>query len=251
MELVSVTAAILLPLVWFIPPSLPATVEKGDAEFAVFRYAAAEVFYEEDLAAYADSADILWRLARVNVCIADIADQDRRLELYRRAESFADRCIRADSTRSEGHTWRAAALGNIAMFEGSKTKVKLCHAIKAELEESIRLNPRDDIAYSVLGSFYMALGNVNWVERRLAALFLGSLPEGGYDDAESALKKAVALSPRVIRHHAELGDLYELEDRPQEALTEFQLVLTLPVLLASDRKAQDAAARSVQKLTAQ
>jgi tetratricopeptide (TPR) repeat protein len=249
--MVSAMVAFLLLLLWSILPRLPATAEKGDAEFAVFRYATAEVLYEEDLAVYADSADILWRLARVNVCIADIADQDRRLDLYRRAESFADRCIRADSMRSEGHTWRAAALGNIAMFEGSKTKVKLCYAIKGELEESIRLNPRDDIAYSILGSFYMALGNVSWMERRLAAIFLGSLPEGGYDDAESALKLAVALSPRVIRHHAELGDLYELEDRPQEALTEFQLVLTLPVLLASDRKAQDDAARSIQKLTAQ
>ncbi len=232
-----------------IPPSLSSSVEKGEQEFASFQYAAAEVSFLAALSTQADSAEILWKLARVNVCMADIADQEQKLDLYRRAETFADRCIRADSTRSEGHTWRAAALGNIAAFEGSKAKVELCNAIKEELDESIRLNPENDIAYSILGSFYMALGNVSWLERRLAAIFLGSLPDGGFDDAERALKKAIALSPRVIRHHAELGDLYVQEDRTQEALAEFRQVVSLPVLLARDRRDQDVAAGFIQKLS--
>src|SRR5512140_1929578 len=247
MEIVSITGAFLLPLLWFAPPSLPVTVEKGDVEFAAFRYAAAEALYAEGLLVSTDDPEVLWRLARVNVCMADVADQDQRLALYRRAEGFADRCIQADSTRSEGHTWRAAALGNIATFEGSKMKVQLCNVIKAELDESIRLNPDNDIAYSILGSFYMALGDVSWLERRLAAIFLGSLPEGGYDDAERALKKAIALSPCVIRHHAELGLLYVKEDRTQEALAEFRQVAALPVLLARDRHDQSLAVEFIQK----
>ena len=249
MEMVSVTGAFLLPLLWVAPHTLPATAEKGDAEFAGFRYGAAEALYVEGLVGSADNAEVLWRLARVNVCMADVADQDQRLALYRRAEEFAERCIGADSTMSEGHTWRAAALGNIAAFEGSKTKVQLCNVIKAELDESIRLNPENDIAYSILGSFYMALGNVSWMERRLAAIFLGSLPDGGYDDAERALKKAIALSPRVIRHHAELGQLYMQEDRAQEALAEFRQVVSLPVLLVRDRHDQSLAAELIQDLS--
>ena len=244
-----VTRLFLLSLGWFIPLISPSAAEKGDQEFAGFRYAAAEALYVTALATSADSVEVLWKLARVNVCMADVAQQDQKLDLYRRAEGFADRCVKADSIRSEGHTWRAAALGNIAVFEGGKEKVQLCNVIKTELDESIRLNPDDDIAYSILGSFYMALGNVSWIERQLASVFLGSLPEGGYIDAERALKKAIALSPQVIRHHAELGDLYVLEHRTQEALAEFQQVVSLPVLLASDRRAQDAAANQIQKLS--
>jgi len=94
----------------------------------------------------------------------------------------------------------------------------------------------------------MALGNVSWIERQLAAVFLGSLPEGGYDESESAFRKAIALSPSVIRHHFELGELYMQQDRYREALEEFQRVLALPILLASDHRTQLSAAALVKNL---
>lgn len=211
-------------------------------------YPQAEAFYDSALNTSTDSADVLWRLARVYVCMADVAPRGERLDIYRQAEGFASRCILADSLKSEGHTWRAAALGNIAMFEGSKTKVNLCHVIKRELDISISLNPDDDIAYSILGSFYMALGNVSWIERQLAAVFLGSLPEGGYDESERALKKAIALGPGVIRHHFELGELYMLQDRTGEALEQFRRVMELPVLLGRDRRTQSRAVALIRDL---
>ena len=226
----------------------PVSVERGDEEFARLHYPLAEAYYDSALGASGDSADVLWRLARVYVCVADVAPRDQELDLYRRAEAFAHRCIEADSTKAQGHTWRAAALGNIAMFEGGKTKVKLCRLIRDELESSIRLDSTDDIAYSILGSFYMALGNVSWIERRLASLFLGTLPEGGYSESERALKKAVALAPGVIRHHFELGKLYRAEDRPREALEEFNKVAALPQLLANDERTQRAAAEMARDL---
>jgi tetratricopeptide (TPR) repeat protein len=229
-------------------PSAPSTVAQGDLEFGRIQYPTAEAFYDSALATAADSAGVLWRLARVCVCRADVSEEDQQLNLYRQAEAFAVRCIAADSLKSEGHTWRAAALGNIAMFEGGKTKVSLCRTIEKELACSIALNPGDDIAYSILGSFYMALGNVSWIERRLAAVFLGSLPEGGYAESERSLKKAIALSPGVIRHHFVLGELYMHEDRPTEALGEMQRVVTLPVLLASDRGTQLRAAGLIKSL---
>jgi tetratricopeptide (TPR) repeat protein len=241
------TRAFLVMLLLVISASPSSAAGEGDQEFAQLQYAAAETSYLSALATSADSAEILWKLARTNVCMADVAGEGQKLELYRRAEMFAARCISADSASSEGHAWRAAALGNIAVFEGSKTKVRLCNVIKAELDESIRLKPDNDIAYSILGSFYMALGNVGWLERRLAAIFLGSLPDGGYADAERALQKAIAISPRVIRHHAALGELYVQEDRTEEALVEFRQVVSLTVLLVRDRRDQSLAAEFIQK----
>lgn len=230
------------------PPSPPSHIDQGDQEFARMNYAQAEVFYDSALSTSTDSADALWRLARVNVCMGDVAPRGERLDFYREAEVYAVRCIRADSSRSEGYTWRAAALGNIAMFEGSKTKVRLCQEIKRDLDISLSLHPDDDIAYSILGSFYMALGNVGWIERQLAAVFLGSLPDGGYEESERAFKKAIALGPGVIRHRFGLGELYMLQDRTEEALEQFRKVVELPVLLARDRRAQSEAAGLIRDL---
>ncbi len=235
-------------LLFVSPASLPPSLERGDQEFSRINYPLAEAIYDSALSSITDSADVLWRLARVYVCMADVAPQEQKLTLYRQAEVFARRCIYSDSTKSEGHTWRAAALGNIAMFEGSKTKIRLCYEIKKELECSITLNPADDIAHSILGSFYMALGNVSWIERQLAAVFLGKLPDGGYEESEAALRKAIALAPNVIRHHFELGDLYIQQDREREALAEFRVVAALPVLLASDERTQLSAARLIKDL---
>ncbi|MFN0158345.1 MAG: tetratricopeptide repeat protein [Bacteroidota bacterium] len=243
------TSALPVFLLLVIPNSLPSLLERGDQEFARMNYPAAEIIYVAALGTTADSAGLLWRLARVYVCMGEVATPDQKPDLYRRAEVFAQRSILADSMESEGHTWRAAALGNIAMFEGAKTKVSLCHVIKQELECSIRLNPEDDIAYSILGSFYRALGNVSWIERQLAAAFLGSLPEGGYDESERALRKAIALAPGVIRHHFELGELYMEQDRYREALEEFRQVLILPVLLASDERTQLSAAGLIKSIS--
>ena len=228
--------------------AIPSLVDQGDKEFTRIRYPQAVDLYITALTSSADSAEALWRLARVYVCQADISPDEQKLELYRQAEAFARRCIEADSMKSEGHTWRAAALGNIAVFEGGKTKVKLCYEIKRELECSIALNDSDDVAYSILGSFYMALGNVSWFERRLAAIFLGTLPDGGFEEAELALKKAIAIAPAVIRHHYELGILYMQLDRDREAVEEFHLVESLRAQLASDRRSQSAATDFIAQL---
>jgi tetratricopeptide (TPR) repeat protein len=242
------TSTFLGFLLLVVPVSLPSSLERGDQEFARINYPLAGAIYDSVLTTSTDSVEALWRLARVYICMADVAPQDQKLDLYRQAEVFAERCILSDSMKSEGHTWRAAALGNIAMFEGGKTKIKLCYTIKQELDCSITLNPNDDIAYSILGSFYMALGNVSWIERQLAAIFLGSLPVGGYDESESALKKAIALSPGVIRHHFELGELYMEQDRSREALEEFRRVVALPVRLASDERTQCSAVGRIKNL---
>ncbi|MDH4069151.1 MAG: hypothetical protein OEV30_01885 [Ignavibacteria bacterium] len=231
-----------------IPPSLPYSVDRGDEEFARINYPLAQAIYDSVLMTTPDSADVLWRLARVYVCVADVSPRDEKLDLYRQAEALAYRCIQADSMKSEGHTWRAAALGNIAMFEGGETRVKLCYLIKQELDRGISLNHADDVAYSIMGSFYMALGDVSWIERQLAAIFLGGLPEGGYDESEVAFKKAITIAPHVMRHHFELGGLYMVLDRYREALEEFQLVLALPVLLAVDERTQRSAAILIKDL---
>jgi tetratricopeptide (TPR) repeat protein len=240
-------AYLLFLLGGWIPSSF-SSLDRGDQGFSDRNYALALAVYDSALTTSGDSAGVLWRLARVYVCLADVAPEERRLDLYRQAEAYAVRSISADSTKSEGHSWRAAALGNVAVFEGSKTKVRLCTVIKQELDRAIELNPRDDIAFSILGSFYMTLGNVSWLERQMANLFLGDLPEGGYAESERALRQAITLAPRVIRHHFELGTLYQELDRCEEALAEFRQVISLPLLLASDEARQLSAARLVKDL---
>ena len=215
--------------------ALASSLFPGDEQFVRIDYKGARARYDSVLRATPRSPDALWRLARVHVVMGDVAKGDQRRDLYRGAEQYARECIVADSMKAEGHTWLAAALGNRAMYEGSKMKVRLSQEIKRELDRAIRLNPEDDIAYSILGSFYRALGGVSWIERQLAYLLYGDLPKGGYEESEVALKRAIGLAPKVMRHRYELGLLYAQWDRPEEAKEAFTRSLETPVVLASDR----------------
>jgi tetratricopeptide (TPR) repeat protein len=198
-------------------------------------YSSAVDFYTAALDQRPDDPDILWRLARAYVCMGEVDEGDKCTELCTKAESYALRCIQRDSTRAEGHTWRAAALGYITLDAGMAQQVKLSHQLLREVNQSISLNPNDDAAYSIKGSFYRAMGNVSWFQRQLAAIFVGKAPKGGYEEAEVALKKAIALAPDVMRHHYELGILYIDMDREDEARKILKHAATLPIKVAIDR----------------
>ena len=220
----------------------------GDAEFARLEYARAEEAYDSARALTADSAQYLWRLGRLYVCMGDMAEREKKEETYRKAVAYAERCIRADSTVAAGHTWKAAALGNIAMFEGSKGKVRLCNEIKHELDRALTLDSLDDVAYSIMGSFYLALGKVSWIERQLAAVFLGSLPDGGFEEAETALRSAIAIAPGMVRHRFELALVFREEGKTKDAIEAFRIASELPTTVASDPRTKERALRMARKL---
>jgi tetratricopeptide (TPR) repeat protein len=214
---------------------LPEAISSGDEAFARIEYPAAIARYEEALPAHPGEPDLLWRLARVTVCMAEVAEGETRGSLLSKAEGYARQCILADSTRGEGHTWLAGALGYIALEAPTERKLAVSCELQHEAERAVELNPRDDAAWSILGSFYRAVGNVGWLERALASLFVGSVPRGGYSEAESALKKAIAIAPGIMRHHYELGILYIDMGRKEEARRALETGAALPVRTAIDR----------------
>ncbi len=230
--------ALLLPLA---ASTTGSTAFPGDTEFLYRQYPSAIAAYESRLATGVDSAEALWRLARVEVCMGDITEGDEGEAWYRKGEHLARTAVELDSLNPNAHTWLAVALGSIAVYEGSKSKVRMSYEIKYHLDRAVSLNPNDDVAFSVLGSFYAALGNVSWMERQLARMFLGRLPEGGYAEAEASFKRAITIAPDVVRHHYALGLLYRALDRPEEAREEFVKAASLPVRLARDVNDQRAA----------
>lgn len=124
-------------------------LNRGDELFIKQEYAAAISMYQEHLKSNPEDAEALWRIARADISIGDIAKKEEREPYYRAAETFATRAVNSDSLNSAAHTWRAVSLGYIAIYEGSRTKVRLCNEIKHELDLAIQLDPKNDVAYSI------------------------------------------------------------------------------------------------------
>jgi hypothetical protein len=112
----------------------------------------------------------------------------------------------------------------------------------------LRINPGADGAFSIRGSFYRALGNVGWLKRQLAEMFLGKIPDGGFPEAEAALLQAVALAPEIMRHHYELGVLYLDWGRPDDARRALKQAASLHIKTAIDRPRKEKALRLLSEL---
>lgn len=226
----------------------PDAIARGDSAFYALNYDRAVEEYRSALR-NTDSAAVLWRLARVLICMGDVEEGERSERLYREAEQHAQRAVQLDALSADTHTWYAAALGSVALHVGGKTKVQYTHKILHELNRAIQLNPANDIAYSILGSFHRALGGLRWIERQLATIFLGKLPEGSFEDGERALKKAIELNPEAARHRYELGMLYLDWGKNELARQEFARVTTLPIITARDLQNKADAERRLQELS--
>ncbi|KAB2924894.1 MAG: tetratricopeptide repeat protein [Bacteroidetes bacterium] len=222
------TALLLLLL------SVSSVLRDGDDAFRRFRYTEAIVLYESALTRNSDASGAHWRLARCYITIGDTVPRDRREPYYRDAERHAKLSVETDPLSSDAQTWYAIATGYVAMYEGVRAKVARANDIKRALDRAVELDPRNDVAHSVLGTFYRTLGKVGWMERQLADLLLGGLPPGGFADAERSLLKAVELAPDIIRHRFELGQLYVDMERPDDAKRVFTEALRYPPVLASD-----------------
>jgi tetratricopeptide (TPR) repeat protein len=213
-----------------------ADVVSGDAAFLQIDYPAAIVAYEEQLERFPNDPELLWRLARVHVCAGEVKENGEGEPLFHKAEVYARRCIQLDSANAEGHTWLAAALGYRALNAGMKDQVRLTNEMHDEIQTALALDPSNDAAYSMRGSLLRALGNLGWVKRALASIFVGSVPDGDFVKAEEALKKAIALAPDVMRHHYELGVLYLDWGRVVEARQVLLHAAKLPIRVAIDRQ---------------
>ena len=214
-------------------------LEKGDDAFYAIDYETAEMLYHAYLEDNPNNAAVYWRLARLYVSIGEALPPEHTAErhpYFTSAVEYAERSIQLNDKLAEGHTWLAASLGVLADNAGPREKIKRANIIKIELERALELNPQDDIALSILGSFNREIASMGWVEKVFAKTFLGSLPEGSYENAEVLFKKAISSNPRVIRHYYELGKLYKDLKRYEDAVSVLNEALTKPILMKSDKR---------------
>lgn len=214
---------------------LSGAIAAGDQSFARIEYPEAVRQYVAALADHPDEPELLWRLARVYVCSGEVAAEADQQKIFLAAERCARRCIALDSMSAPGHTWLAGALGYIALTESVTKKVAISRELLQEALRALEIDPNDDAAYSIIGSFYRALGNAGWLQRTIAGLFLGSVPKGGYEEAELALKNAIRIAPGIMRHQYELGVLYLDMGRTEDARAALLTAASLPVMTAIDR----------------
>lgn len=239
----------LIGLVFSLGSDPLAAMDRGDAAFYRIAYPEAAASYRDGLSSAPNDRHLLWRLARVSVCMAEVEEEPaKRKSLLAQGEDAARRCIQLDSTMTEGYTWLAGALGYQALEAGMSDQVRIAQELVSATDAALRLDPANDAAWSIRGSFFRALGNIGWVKRQLASILLGKIPGGGFVEAEEALKTAIRLAPDIMRHRYELGVVYLDQGRNAEARQMFREAAALEIRTAIDRPRREKALKFISEL---
>lgn len=174
-----------------------------------------------------DSAETLWRLARVHYEMGRL-EKERPFELFKQSEEYARATISEAPGNSEGYKWLAIALGAQAKFSDTKTQVRQSREIKESIEEAIVLNPEDDISYLVLSRWHYKVSGLGTLARTFAKIVYGGIPKASLAEAEDLLLQAIALHDR-ISHRYNLAKVYDRMGRNADAKAQLQNALRLPL----------------------
>jgi tetratricopeptide (TPR) repeat protein len=167
------------------------------------------------LAASASDFEAAWKLSRARYWIGtNGAPAERRAALEGGIDA-ANKAIALQPKRPEGHFWLAANMGALAESFGLSQGLKYRKAIRASLEEVLRLDP----AFGE-GSADRALGR--WFYK-VPGLFGGSNAK-----SEDHLRKSLTYDPQSTASWFFLGETLEDMGRKADARAAYQHVLDAP-----------------------
>jgi tetratricopeptide (TPR) repeat protein len=196
-----------------------------------------------------NNVDLLVRIARqYRHLMSDTSSKQEKLRLGNVSLEFANRAASLAPNNAEAQLSPAISLGKMLPFMGSKDQVNASPRIKAAVDRTLVLDPTNDNAWHILGRWNRVLANISVVKRVLAKALYGDLPVTTNEAAEKCLLKAIEINPNRLMHYIELGRIYALMGRKEEARTNIQKGLSMPNKEKDDPEMREIGQQLLQKL---
>src|SRR5881392_1204886 len=144
--------------------------------------------------------ELLVRIARqYRYLMTDASDTLEKLRLGRLALEYSTRAAACGPKDCDAQLATAITLGKMLQYLPAKQQVAASPQIKESVDKALAVDSHNDTAWHVLGRWNRVLA------------------EGSYEEAEQAMKKAIALNPNRLMHYIELGRIYAQTGRKEEA----------------------------------
>ncbi len=193
-------------------------MEKGDAFDAKFESGEALKSYLPAEKLEPKNALLLVHISRAyRYQMSDTAKTAEKLRVGALAVTYAERAATLGPDDADAQLAVAISYGKLQPLVSSGEKVRTARIIKSQAEKAIRLDPRNDLAWHVLGRWNMGYAELTGLKRKLAELTYGTLPAPTYADAAKCFEKAIALNPARVINYIELGQVYSEMGRTADA----------------------------------
>ena len=196
-----------------------------------------------------DNARLLVRIARqYRHLMSDAPTSAEKLRLGRIAVDYARRAVALAPKDPEAQLAVAISYGKVLPLQSSKEQFANSKVVKSAADNVIALDPNNDLAWQILGRWYLNLADVGAVKRALAQVAYGKLPVAKFEDAERCFLKAIKLNPTRLMHYIELGRTYQQMGRTIDARKYIDMGLALPNTEKDDPESKDRGREILKKL---
>jgi len=224
-------------------------IRQGDVFYARLQPAEALKFYLPAEKLDPRNGRLLVRIARqYRHLVSETAKRAEKLRLGGMAVDYAKRAVALAPNDSEAHLALAIGTGKLLPLQSSKEQVANSSIIKNAADKAIALDPASDLAWQVLGRWYLNLAEVGSMKRALAQIAYGKLPAARYEDAERCFLKAIELNPNRLMHYIELGRTYSNMGREAEARKFITKGLAMPDTEKDDPETKQRGREILKKL---
>lgn len=176
-----------------------------------------------------DDAFVLQKIARqYSDLVVDQPDDDARRRYAATALAYAERAAALNPRDAVNVLSIAVARGKLAVYSGTREKVRLSRLIKEDAERALALDPGYAWAHHVLGRWHYEVAELGATARILVKLFYGGLPAANFGEGVSHLERAVALEPGELNHWLELGFAHAAAVASAKARAAWEHGLSMP-----------------------
>jgi tetratricopeptide (TPR) repeat protein len=145
-------------------------------------------------------------------CYCDLTHLTNSTEVQkvflRKALACALLATKNDDKSAVAHACVAVCYAKSCALYDIKTKLVYSRLFKMEAEKAIALDPKQDIAYYLLGRWNYGVANLGVLSRTYVQVVYGGLPKASNEDAIRYYTKAIELAPARIIYHADLALAY-------------------------------------------
>ncbi|MCX7983618.1 MAG: tetratricopeptide repeat protein [Bacteroidetes bacterium] len=205
--------------------------------------------YEEALKHDPSNYEVLWKLSRTLVDIAEHlpahteVERRKQLETYEQALEYANRAIVVNPRGSMGYVRRAIVYGRIALFRGVWDAVDLVKQTKKDCEKAIELDQQNATAYYVLARTHHKVCEKPKVVRWPLGLSWATM-----EDALRHYEKAITIRPQFIMYRLDCARAYIEQKEYEKAKEHLRIIPSLPKLDEDDDLFRSQAAELLQSI---
>ncbi len=226
-------------------------IASGDRERAALQPRQALADFEHAIALDSNSYDALYKASREAVDLGEFeANQAAKQQDFDTGLRFGQRATVVNPTGPDGHFAVARALGREALAVGGRKRIQYAKQVRAEALAALSYDPNHAGALHVMGVWNAEVMRLSGIERFIARNLLGGgvLGTASWKEAVRYLQEAVAIEPKRIVHHLDLGKVYADLGEKSKARQQFQLVLSTPPAEYNDPHYKDDAQHQLARL---